>query len=109
MHVLADDLLSHCSFHRPLLRSSIFYSERKLKDIFLTDLSVGIFKLAGFFGSCGIDEAGYSSPLVPDTTTRNRLQTCCTTPPADELTTVLQLVVQQIHHQGTNICHIPTS
>jgi len=31
------------------------------------------------------------------------------TPPTDELTTVLQLVVQQIHHQQTKICHIPTS
>jgi len=31
------------------------------------------------------------------------------TPPTDELTTILQLVVQQIHHQRTEICHIPTS
>jgi len=30
-------------------------------------------------------------------------------PPTDELTTILQLVVQQIHHQRTKICHIPTS
>ena len=29
--------------------------------------------------------------------------------PTDELTTILQLVVQQIHHQRTKICHIPTS
>ena len=29
--------------------------------------------------------------------------------PTDELTTVLQLVVQQIHHQRTKICHIPIS
>jgi len=35
--------------------------------------------------------------------------TCCSTTPTDELTTILQLVVQQIHHQRTNICHIPTS
>jgi len=28
------------------------------------------------------------------------LRTCCTTPPTDELTTVLQLVVQQIHPNG---------
>ena len=28
---------------------------------------------------------------------------------ADEITTILQLVVQQIHHQRTKICHIPTS
>ena len=35
-------------------------------------------------------------------------RTCCTTPPTDELTTILQLVVQQIHHQRTTICHIPT-
>ena len=27
----------------------------------------------------------------------------------DMLTTILQLVVQQIHHQRTKICHIPTS
>ena len=39
----------------------------------------------------------------------HRLRTCCTTPPTDELTTILQLVVQQIHHQRTKICHIPTS
>jgi len=42
----------------------------------------------------------------------HRLRTCCklTTPPADELTTILQLVVQQIiHHRRTKICHIPTS
>jgi len=32
-----------------------------------------------------------------------------TTPPTDELTTILQLVVQQIHHQRTKICQIPTS
>ena len=38
-----------------------------------------------------------------------RLRICCTTPPTDELTTVLQLVVQQIHHQRTKICHIPKS
>ena len=31
------------------------------------------------------------------------------TPPTDELTTILQLVVQQIPHQRTKICHIPTS
>jgi len=31
----------------------------------------------------------------------HRLQTCCTTPPTDELTTILQLAVQQIHHQRT--------
>jgi len=31
------------------------------------------------------------------------------TPPTDELTTILQLVVQQSHHQRTKICHIPTS
>jgi len=31
------------------------------------------------------------------------------TPPTDELTTILQLVVQQIHHQRTKISHIPTS
>jgi len=30
-------------------------------------------------------------------------------PPTDELTTILQLVVQQIHHQRTKICHVPTS
>jgi len=30
-------------------------------------------------------------------------------PPTDELTTILQLVVQQIHHQRTKICHISTS
>ena len=29
--------------------------------------------------------------------------------PTDKLTTILQLVVQQIHHQRTKICHIPTS
>ena len=34
-----------------------------------------------------------------------RLRTCCTKPPTDELTTILQLVVQQIHHQRTKICH----
>jgi len=40
---------------------------------------------------------------------------CCTTscrlqtPSTDELTTILQLVVQQIHHQRTKIRHIPTS
>ena len=28
----------------------------------------------------------------------HRLWTCCTTPPMDELTTMLQLVVQQIYH-----------
>jgi len=39
----------------------------------------------------------------------HRLRTCCTTPPADELTTILQLVAQQIHHERTKICHIPTS
>ena len=39
----------------------------------------------------------------------HRLRTCCTTLPTDELTTILQLVVQQIHHQRTKICHIPTS
>jgi len=45
----------------------------------------------------------------------HRLQTCCTTPPilppTDNPTTILQLVVQQIHHQPTKICHIamPTS
>jgi len=39
----------------------------------------------------------------------HRLRTCCTTPSTDELTTILQLVVQQIHHQRTKICHIPTS
>jgi len=38
-----------------------------------------------------------------------QLRTCCTTPPTDELTTILQLVVQQIHYQRTTICHIPTS
>jgi len=27
----------------------------------------------------------------------------CTTPPTDELTTILQLIVQQIHHQRTKI------
>jgi len=31
------------------------------------------------------------------------------TPPTDEVTTILQLVVQQSHHQRTKICHIPTS
>jgi len=31
------------------------------------------------------------------------------TPPTDELTTILQLAVQQIHHLRTKICHIPTS
>jgi len=31
------------------------------------------------------------------------------TPPTDERTTILQLVVQQIHHQRTKICHILTS
>jgi len=36
---------------------------------------------------------------------RHRLRTCCTTPPTDKFTTVLQLV-QQIHHQRTKICHI---
>jgi len=35
-----------------------------------------------------------------------RLRICCTTPPTDELTTILQLVVQQIRHQRTKICHI---
>jgi len=39
----------------------------------------------------------------------HQLRTCCTTTPTDELTTILQLVVQQIHHQRTKICHIPTS
>jgi len=38
-----------------------------------------------------------------------RLRTCCTTPPTDELMTILQLAVQQIHYQWTKICHIPTS
>jgi len=36
----------------------------------------------------------------------HRLRTCCTIPPTDELTTILQLVVQQIHHiamPGPNI------
>ena len=28
------------------------------------------------------------------------------TPPTDELTTILQLVVQEIHHQRTKSCHI---
>jgi len=28
----------------------------------------------------------------------HRLRTCCTTPPTDKFTTVLQLVVQQIRH-----------
>jgi len=37
----------------------------------------------------------------------NRLRT--PVPPTDELTTILQLVVQQIHHQRTKNCHIPTS
>ena len=37
--------------------------------------------------------------LVPNST-------CCTTPPTDEL--ILQLVVEQIHHKRTKICHIPT-
>jgi len=32
-----------------------------------------------------------------------------TTPTDDDLTTTLQLVVQQIHHQRTKICHIPKS
>ena len=36
-------------------------------------------------------------------------RTCCTTPPTNELTTILRFVVQQIHHQPTKICHIPTS
>ena len=41
---------------------------------------------------------------------RHRLRMCCTNIPADELTTILQLVVRQIHHQKrTKICHIPTS
>ena len=42
-----------------------------------------------------------------DTGSEHRLRT----PPTDELTTILQLVevvVQQIHHQRTKICHIPT-
>ena len=39
----------------------------------------------------------------------HRLRTCCTTPPTDELTTILQLVVHQIHHKRTKICYIPTS
>jgi len=30
-------------------------------------------------------------------------------PPTVELTAILQLVVQQSHHQRTKICHIPTS
>jgi len=51
----------------------------------------------------------FQSVLVPNSTTRHRLRTCCTTPPTNELTTILQLVVQQIHHQRTQICHIPTS
>jgi len=37
------------------------------------------------------------------------LRTCCTTPPTDKLTTILQLVVQQINYQLTKICRIPTS
>jgi len=38
-------------------------------------------------------------PFVPNSTTRgHRLRTCCTTPPTDKLTTILQLVVQQICH-----------
>ena len=48
--------------------------------------------------------------LVPYSTTRTPAGTCCTTPPTDELTTILQFVVQQIHHQRTNIFYvIPTS
>jgi len=39
----------------------------------------------------------------------HRLRTCCTTPPTDELATILQLVVQQICHQRTKLCHTPTS
>ena len=40
--------------------------------------------------------------------------TCCTTPSTDttntdELTTILQLLAQQIHYQRTKICHVPTS
>jgi len=31
------------------------------------------------------------------------------TPPTDELTTILQLVVQQIHRRRAKICRIPTS
>jgi len=36
------------------------------------------------------------------------IRICCATPPTDELTTILQLVVQQIHHQRqrAKICHI---
>jgi len=50
---------------------------------------------------------GVNGALVPNSTTR--------TPATDTtngralITTILQLVVQQIHHQLTNICHIPTS
>ena len=42
-------------------------------------------------------------------TDTGNIRTCCITPPTDELTTILQPVVQQIHHQRTKICHIPTS
>jgi len=28
----------------------------------------------------------------------HRLRTCCTTPPTDKLTTILQLIIQQICH-----------
>jgi len=38
-----------------------------------------------------------------------RLWTCCTTSTMDDLTTILQLVVQQIHNQRTKICHTATS
>jgi len=52
--------------------------------------------------------------LVPNSTTRTPATNSGyghhqRTPPTDELTTILQLVVQQIHHQRTKICHIPTS
>ena len=46
--------------------------------------------------------------LVPNSSTRTPATDICTTPPTDELTTILQLV-QQIHHQRTKICDIPTS
>jgi len=56
-------------------------------------------------GNSSNDESISAKLHYTDTGYEHRLRT----PPTDELATILQLVLQQIHHQRTKICHIPTS
>jgi len=59
----------------------------------------------GSFRACLVPNSTTWTPAATNTSYEHRRRT----PPADELRTILQLVVQQIHHQRSKICHIPTS